>query len=86
MIEQRELRARNDIDSLEAEFGKTLAELRAMVRTPQQLTNVCDRMEELASDGGQSNLFDQKIDPVHDALLEAITEIVSFGIVPRDID
>jgi hypothetical protein len=61
MIEQRELRARNDIDSLEAEFGKTLAELRAMVRTPQQLTNVCDRMEELASDGGQSNLFDQKI-------------------------
>ena len=32
-----------------------------MVRTPQQLTSVCDRMEDLASDGGQSNLFDQKI-------------------------
>ena len=61
MIEQRELRARNDIDSLEAEFGKTLAELRAMVRTPDQLIDVCNKMDELAKTGGQNGLFDEKV-------------------------
>jgi Mg2+ and Co2+ transporter CorA len=60
-IELREQRARNDLDSLEAEFGKTLAELRAMVRTPNQLINVCNRMDELTSSGGQGNLFDTKV-------------------------
>jgi hypothetical protein len=60
-IELREQRARNDVDSLEAEFGKTLAELRAMVRTPNQLINVCDCIDELTSSGGQSNLFDAKV-------------------------
>jgi len=60
-IELREQRAKNDLDSLEAEFGKTLAELRAMVRTPNQLINVCNRIDELTSSGGQSNLFDAKV-------------------------
>lgn len=60
-IELREQRARNDLDSLEAEFGKTLAELRAMVRTPNQLINVCNRIDELTSSGEQSNLFDAKV-------------------------
>ena len=60
-IEIREQRARNDLDSLEAEFGKTLAELRAMVRTPNQLIEVCSKLEELAESGGQNKLFDEKI-------------------------
>jgi Mg2+ and Co2+ transporter CorA len=60
-IELREQRARNDVDSLEAEFGKTLAELRAMVRTPNQLIEVCNKMDELAKTGGQNGLFDEKV-------------------------
>jgi len=60
-IEQREQRARNDVDSLEAEFGKTLAELRAMVRTPEQLINVCSKMEEFSLSGEQQAIFDEKI-------------------------
>jgi hypothetical protein len=60
-IEQRKQRARNDVDALEAEFGKNLAELRAMVRTPAQLIEVCSKIEELAANGGQNNLFDERI-------------------------
>jgi Mg2+ and Co2+ transporter CorA len=60
-IEQREQRARNDVDSLEAEFGKTLAELKAMVRTPDQLISVCNQMEKFAVSGEQRGIFDEKI-------------------------
>jgi Mg2+ and Co2+ transporter CorA len=60
-IEQREQRARNDVDLLEAEFGKTLAELRAMVRTPDQLINVCNGLKDLALNDEEQNHFDEKI-------------------------
>ena len=60
-IELRKQRAGNDVDVLEAEFGKTLAELRAMVRTPIQLLGICNKIEELASNGSRNDLFDEKV-------------------------
>ena len=60
-IELRNQRAGSDVDVLEAEFGKTLAELRAMVRTPIQLLGICRKIEELASNGSRSDLFDEKV-------------------------
>jgi hypothetical protein len=56
-VELRERRVRQDLDELEADFGKTLAELRAMVRTPGQIRDICDKIENWSLSGGQSGLF-----------------------------
>jgi hypothetical protein len=60
-IELREQRVGEDLDELEAEFGKTLAELRAIVRTPLQLQRVCDQLEEWASSDRENPLFDSTV-------------------------
>lgn len=59
-IELREQRVGQDLDGLEAEFGKTLAELRAMTRTPAQILAICDKIEQWSLDGLQDGLFDMK--------------------------
>jgi hypothetical protein len=56
-IELREIRVGQDLDQLEAEFGRTLAELKAMIRTPAQLSEVCNRIEEWSISGEQERLF-----------------------------
>lgn len=56
-IELREQRVGQDLDELEAEFGKTLAELRAMVRTPGQIRDICAKIEHWSQSGGQEGLF-----------------------------
>jgi hypothetical protein len=56
-IELREQRVGKDVDELEADFGKTLAELRAMVRTPGQVRHICDKIESWSLSGGQDGLF-----------------------------
>lgn len=56
-IELREIRVGHDLDQLEAEFGRTLAELKAMVRTPSQLTRICGRIEEWSFSGERDELF-----------------------------
>jgi hypothetical protein len=56
-VELRERRVRQDLDELEADFGKTLAELRAMVRTPGQIRDICDKIENWSLSGGQNGLF-----------------------------
>lgn len=56
-VELREQRVGQDLDELEADFGKTLAELRAMVRTPGQIREICDKIESWSLSGGQNGLF-----------------------------
>lgn len=74
-IEQREQRAGSDVDLLEAEFGKTLAELRAMVRTPIQLLGVCNKIEELATNGSRSDLFTEKVVRQVNYLKSKVTQV-----------
>jgi len=57
-IELREQRVGQDLDELEAEFGKTLAELRAMVRTPAQVKDICKKIEQWSGSGEQDGLFE----------------------------
>ena len=86
-IEQRKQRAGNDIDALEAEFGKTFAELRAMVRTPMQLIEVCGKLEELAVNGRQNNLFDEKITRQVNYLKSKISQVEAIlGTFISDIE
>lgn len=61
-IELREQRVGQDLDELEAEFGKTLAELRAMARTPRQLLGVCRKIEEWSTDRSRGGLFDAEVE------------------------
>ena len=87
VIELREQRARNDIDSLEAEFGKTLAELMAMALTPGQLINICNAMADLATNTGQPNLFDEKITRQVTYLKSKITQVEAIlGTFISDIE
>jgi hypothetical protein len=60
-IELREQRIGSGLDELEAEFGKTLAELRALVRTPSQLHRICNRIEEWSIADDQGGLFSGKL-------------------------
>lgn len=60
-IELREQRIGSGLDELEAEFGKTLAELRALVRTPGQLHRICNRIEEWSIADDQGGLFNGKL-------------------------
>jgi len=53
----REQRVSQGLDEREAEFGKTLAELRAMVRTPGQVRGICDKIELWSQSGDQDGLF-----------------------------
>lgn len=57
-IELRQRRVGQDLDELEAEFGKALAELRAMSRCPQQLLRVCGRIAEWSASRSQGGLFE----------------------------
>ncbi len=59
-IELRQIRAGQDFDSLEAEFGKTLTELRSMIRTPSQIHTICDKIEQWSISGAQEQIFDEK--------------------------
>ena len=60
-IELREQRVGEGLDELEAEFGKTLAELRAIVRTPPQLQRICSRLEEWSNSGLQDQFFEPTV-------------------------
>ena len=60
-IELREQRVGQDLDELEAEFGKTLAELRAMVRTPSQVKEICKKIEHWSVSGEQDGLFEPRL-------------------------
>jgi Mg2+ and Co2+ transporter CorA len=59
-IELRKTRVGQDLDVLEAEFGKSLAELKAMIRTPAQLTSICIQIEKWADAREQHELFAQQ--------------------------
>jgi Mg2+ and Co2+ transporter CorA len=61
-IELRQRRVGQDLDELEAEFGKALAELRAMSRSPQQLLRVCGRIEEWSASQSQGGLFESDLE------------------------
>jgi hypothetical protein len=56
-IELRKQRVGDDLDKIEADFGRTLAELRALVRTPGQLRDICGKIESWSLSGGQDGLF-----------------------------
>lgn len=60
-IELRESKKGPDLDVLEAEFGKTLSELRAMTRTPGHLQSICDNIENWAMNDMMSDLFSKEI-------------------------
>lgn len=55
--EQKQLRT-HDHDKLEGNFGRLLAELRAIERSPSQLSVVCDTIERASSLGRSDSLFD----------------------------
>ncbi len=60
-IELRQIRVGKNFDLLEAEFGKTFAELRSMTRTPGQIQEICDKIEQWSLSGAQEEIFDKKI-------------------------
>ncbi len=60
-IELRQVRAGQNFDALEAEFGKTLTELRSMSRTPSQLHAICEKIADWSQTSDQSEIFDEKI-------------------------
>jgi len=61
-IELRQRRVGQDLDEVEAEFGKALAELRAMSRTPQQLVRVCRQIENWSASQSQGGLFEADLE------------------------
>jgi Mg2+ and Co2+ transporter CorA len=60
-IELREGKKGHDLDILEAEFGKTLSELRAMTRTPGHLRGICENINLWAADGTVSGMFSKEL-------------------------
>ena len=74
-IELRQLRVGQDFDELEAEFGKTYAELRSMTRTPSQIHEICDKIEQWSLSGAQEKIFDENITRQVNVLRSKISQV-----------
>jgi len=86
-IELRQVRAGQDFDALEAEFGKTLTELRSMSRTPGQLHGICEEITNWSQASEQEIIFDDKITRQAVVLRSKISQVDAIlGTFISDID
>ncbi len=86
-IELRQIRAGQDFDALEAEFGKTLTELRSMTRTPRQLHAICEKMIDWSQTSDHSAIFDEKVTRQAVVLHSKISQVEAIlGTFVSDID
>lgn len=86
-IELRQVRAGQDFDALEAEFGKTLTELRSMSRTPGQLHGICEEITNWSQDSEQEIIFDDKTTRQAVVLRSKISQVDAIlGTFISDID
>lgn len=86
-IELRQVRAGHDFDGLEAEFGKTLTELRSMSRTPGQLHEICEKITNWSQTSEQEKIFDDKITRQAVVLRSKIAQVDAIlGTFISDID
>lgn len=60
-IELRQRKVGDDLDLLEAQFGKTLAELRALQRLPKQIEKIIDQIIVWGGEGEESQIFDPSV-------------------------
>lgn len=60
-IELRQRKVGDDLDLLEAQFGKTLAELRALQRLPKQIGVIIDQIVEWGARPEESQIFDTSV-------------------------
>jgi len=60
-IELRQRKVGDDLDLLEAQFGKTLAELRALQRLPRQIEKIIDQIVVWGVEGEESQVFDSSV-------------------------
>lgn len=74
-VELRQIRVGQNFDALEAEFGKTFAELRSMTRTPGQIREICEKIVQGSLLGAQEKIFDEKITRQVNVLYSKISQV-----------